>query len=685
MYLRDQVGGQNSITIADLTDAELQCRSVGPRFLMGTTMKNILLASVSAVAILSTSFANAQTTDDSGATELPPLLVTAGRSPVDQEKSGHAFSVITGEQLEQNQTRYVADALRQVPGIHVNRTGSFGGLTQLRVRGAEGNHVLVLIDGVEVSAVGQGEFDFGGMQVTAIDRIEVLRGPQSAFWGSNATAGVVNIITKRGSRDGWQVEGLSEAGTDGTFLGGVSVYGGQDNFDAAFSINYRQIDGFNISDFGDERDGAEGVTLTGRVNVDVTENLAIDFSGRVVDRLDESDSQDFAFPNTPTQGLVLDTDDEREVQEFSGTLGATWTSLDGAWTHVARLGGNTDKTEMFTDGLISSGSKGDRLKGTLQSTYAFERPEFANALHSVTVGYEWERERFQQLEPVSDPSQLDTQERETNSFVAEYRGEFADQLYLNAAVRHDLNDAFEDSTTYSLAGAWAIPNTNTRLHASVGTGVTNPTFFEQFGFVPGRFDGNPGLVAEESFGWDIGIEQRFLGGDLIVGVTYFNQDLTNEIATDFSGLLPSPINQTGESERQGIEVSATAQLWDGFSATATYTYTDATDPDGEIEVRRPEQSASLNAAYTFFDDRARIFGEVIYNGEMDDLEFINATPETRVTLEDYVLVNVGGSYKFNDNFEAYGRVENLFDENFEEVFGFNTQGRTAFVGLKAKF
>ena len=648
-------------------------------------MNRFLFASVSIAAILSSSLSNAQSVDDSRATALPELLVTAGLTPVEQEKTGRAFTVITGEQLEQNQTRYVADALRQVPGFHVNRTGSFGGLTQLRVRGAEGNHVLVLVDGVEVSSVGQGEFDFGGMQVTDIDRIEILRGPQSAFWGSNATAGVVNIITKRGPRDGWEVDSLSEAGTDGTFLGGVSARGGRDNFDAAFSFNYRRTDGFNISDFGDEEDGADGITVTGRVNIDVTENLVIDFAGRIVDRTDESDAQDFAFPATPTQGLVLDTDDKREVQEFSGALGATWTSLDGAWTHAARLSGNSDETKRFTDGQASSGNKGDRLKGTLRSTYAFETPELAKALHSITAGYEWEREQFRQLEPVGDPSQLDTQERTSNSFVAEYRGEFADQFYVNAAVRHDFNDAFQDSTTYSLAGAWAIPNMDTRLHASVGTGVTNPSFFEQFGFVPARFAGNPDLVAEESFGWDIGIEQRFFDGDLIVDVTYFNQDLTNEIATDFSGALPTPINQTGESERQGVEISATALLGYGFSATATYTYTDATDPDGRIEVRRPKHAASLNAAYTFFDDRARIFGEMIYNGKMDDLEFINATPETRVELEDYVLVNVGGSFKFNDNFQAYGRIENLLDKDYEEVFGFNTQGRTAFVGLKATF
>jgi len=653
---------------------------------MGNNMKNIITTSVTAIVFLTTSNAIAQTADESGATELPPLLVTEGRSPIEQEKSGRAYTVISGEQLQKNQTRYVADALRQVPGFHVSRTANSGGFTQLRVRGAEGNHVLVLIDGVEVSSVGQGEFDFGGLLVTDIDRIEVLRGPQSAFYGSNATAGVVNIITKRGMRDGWMLETRSEVGGGGSTLGGVSLRGGQDGFDAAFSVNFRQTNGFNISDFGSEKDGDDNLTLTARINADINENLAIDFSGRFVDHTNESDNQDFAFPATPTQGLVIDTDNKTATKEFSGALGVTWRSLDDTWTHIARLAGNSDKVERFDTGSMTGGNRGDRLKGVFQSTYAFDTPLFADAKHKVTLGYEWERERFRALEPVFDPSQLVTQERLTHSLVAEYRGEFVNQFYLNAAIRQDYNDLFEDASTYSISGAWAIPDTDSRLHGSVGTGITNPTFFEQFGFIPATFVGNSNLIPEESFGWDIGFEQQFLGGRLVADFTYFNQNLTNEIQTQFlPNFTSTPVNLAGESERQGVEISVTANLFEGFTATASYTYTDATEPNGAAEVRRPKHSAALNAAYTFYDERARIFGEVIYNGEMQDSEFINITPQTRVTLDDYLLVNIGGSFKITDSIEAYTRVENLFDEDYEEVFGYNTQGRVVFAGLKARF
>lgn len=651
----------------------------------------ILLAG--AVALAMSQGANAQEADkpQEGTVPLAPVLVTDGLTPVEQEKSGRAFTVITGEQLEKNQVRYVADALRQVPGFAVSRSGSFGGLTQVRVRGSEANHLLVLVDGVEVSETSSGEFDFGSLLVEDIDRIEVLRGPQSTFWGSNATAGVVNIISKRGERNGFRVNARSEAGTDGTFLGGVSLSGGGENYDVALSGAFRRTDGFNISDFGNEKDGDRNTTLNGKVTVDLSENFTVDGTLRYVDRKSDVDPQDFSsggppdFAPGPFYGLVVDGDDWTTTQELFGSIGATYVALDGALTQKARFTGSDVYRENFSDGQLSS-NDGDRLNGTYQASYQFDTPGFLAAHHQITGGYEWERETFA-------PSHLDeTFRRESHSLVAEYRGEFLDQLYLNAGARRDFNDKFGDATTYSLSGAWKIPNSETRLHSSVGTGVTNPTFFEQLGFIPSTFQGNPDLVPEKSFGWDIGIEQGFFDRRLVLDLTYFNQDLTNEIATVFGGppdFLSRPINRNGKSKRQGVEMSATVNLFDGFTATATYTYTDATEQTIAggprlKEVRRPEHSGSINAAYVFYEDRARIFGEAVFNGEMEDVAFVPSLPP-RVTLDAYTVVNIGGSFKFNETLEGFARVENLFDERYEEVFGYNTQGRTAFVGLKGSF
>lgn len=621
----------------------------------------------------SAAFAQQVSEPEDEVTQLPNILVTAGRTPVEQEKTGRAYTVITGEQLERSQTRYVADALRHVPGFHISRTGSFGGLTQLRVRGSEGNHVLVLIDGVEVSEPVQGEFDFGGLQVADIDRIEILRGPQSAFWGSDALAGVVNIITKRGPRNGYEAGYQLEAGGDSTKLLSGYLRGGAENFDASVSASRRVTDGFNISDFGGEEDGDENLTLNGRFNWDVAPGLSLDGTLRFVDRLSDTDDQPFLSP-------VLDTDNETATEELFGSLGFTWDSPDGAWTHRGRAMATDITRENFTVGARTSGNEGERYKAFYQITHRLD--DYAGNRHSLTGGYEWERETFRALPPVFDPSQLDTQSRDLHSLVGEYRGEFFDQFYFNAGVRQDYNDRFEDAFTYSVAAAWAIPGTGTRLHGSVGTGVKNPTFYEQYGFIPATYQGNPNLTPEYSFGWDLGIEQQFLGGDLVIDVTYFNQDLEDEIATNFAVVPATPFNQVGSSEREGVEVALSAILFAGLSLSGTYTYLEATNPDGTVEVRRPRHSGSARLDYVWHDGLATAFIEAVFNGEMADTDFSTFTP---VTLDDYSVVNFGGSFRLSENAEVYARLENAFDEIYEEVSGYNTQGRTAFVGLRGRF
>ncbi|MBN9222870.1 MAG: TonB-dependent receptor [Mesorhizobium sp.] len=642
-----------------------------------------------ALALALTGIADAQEqTEQDKARTLDRILVTDGRTPIEQEKSGRAFTVITGEQLEKNQVRYVADALRQVPGFAVSRTGSFGGFTQVRVRGAEANHLLVMIDGVEVSETSSGEFDFGSLLVDDIDRIEILRGPQSAFWGSNATAGVVNIITRRGGRDGFKVDARTEGGTDGTFLGGVSLRGGGQNYDVALSAAFRRTDGFNIAANGNEKDGDRNTTLNGKFTVDLSPDLTVDATLRYVNRRSDTDPQDFRW-GSGTYGQVVDGPDWTATREFFGSVGASYVSMDGALTQKARFTGSDTHRDSFSSLATSDPNTwddGNRYKGSYQASYQFDTPTMLDAHHQLTAGYDWQRETFA-------PSHLtQTFSRQSNSFVGEYRGEFLQQFYVNAGLRRDLNDRFEDATTWSLSGAWKVPDTATRLHASVGTGITNPTFYEQFGYYPGSFVGNPNLKPEESTGFDIGVEQGFFNGGLVVDVTYFNQDLTNEIYTKFGPgplYLSTPDNLGGTSKRQGIELSATVDLFNGFSATATYTYTDSTEQKQaggprEVEVRRPKHSGSLNAAYLFDEDRARVFGEVVFNGRMLDNSFSMAGT-TSVTLGAYTVVNVGGSYRINERLEAYGRIENLFDQQYQEVFGYNTQGRTAFIGLKGSY
>ncbi len=614
-----------------------------------------------------------------------PIIVSASHTPLEGRKIGRAHTVITAEQLEKSQTRYLVDALRQVPGISVSRTGSFGGLTQVRLRGSEGNHVLVLIDGIEVSEPSQGEFDFGSLQAANVERIEIIRGPQSALWGSNATAGVINIITKKGERNAFQVNAQSELGTDRTALANIGVRGGGNKYDYALSGAFRRTDGFNISSFGNEKDGDKNLTLNGKGTIDLGRNLQLDVTARHVRRESESDDQDFAFPATPTQGLVIDTNSYTKTREYFGGLGLTSFSFDDQFIQKLQLEGTSVLRKGETDSGVS-GNEGTRFHAGYQGTFELETPSFLNALHSLTGALEYERETFTNNYP-SSPAQFPTQSRNLYGAAFEYRGEFSEKLFLSAAVRYDINDNFENSLTYSLSSSYVFPQFNSRLHASIGTGITNPTFYEQFGFNPGTFIGNANLKPEENFGWDIGVEQKFLSDNLVIDLTYFREHLEDEIQSQYdAGLgVSSPVNLDGTSKRQGVELSVNAQLFDNITLNGAYTYLSSKEPNGVEEVRRPRHSASLGVRYTFDEGRASLFSNAVYNGAMEDLEYVNSTPQTRVTLDDYVLVSVGADYQINETVQLYGRVENLLNSKYQEVYSFNSQGLTAFIGLRADF
>ena len=221
----------------------------------------------------------------------------------------------------------------------------------------------------------------------------------------------------------------------------------------------------------------------------------------------------------------------------------------------------------------------------------------------------------------------------------------------------------------------------TRLHASYGKAVTNPTFFEQFGFVPGTFSGNPSLRPEMSKGWDVGIEQALLDATLILDMTYFEARLTDEIQP----LFPSVVNTEGRSERSGLELSAHWQPSVQTALTANYTYTDADEPGGE-EVRRPAHMASLSVAHGFLGGRLQVTGSAAYNGKMLDIDFrdffSNGFVSERTELGSYTLVNAGASFAVTDMLEVYVRVENLLDEDYVESISYATPGRAAFAGLR---
>ena len=612
---------------------------------------------------------------------LDEVVVSAGLVPVDEEKVGRAYTVVTGKQLEQSQTKYVADALRSVPGVTVNRTGSYGGKTSIMIRGAKGGHVLVLVDGVEISATSDGSYDFGGFQVADIDRIEVLRGPQSSLYGSDAMAGVIQIVTKKGRRDADSVHGQLETGTDGTALVNLGISGGREKFDYAFSGAFRRTNGFNVSDEGSEDDGDRNVTLNGKVNLDLTENLKFGASARYVDRDSDTDDQDW--------GTALATDTANsyiKTKEFSGRADLIWSLFDGQFVQKV-TGAYTSNEKRGVADSDQYGDDGDRAKLSYQGTVFFDTADFANAKHSLTGAVDWEHETYKNPFGTS-PLLCEEKERDMFGFVAEYKGEFWDHLFLSSAIRLDQNDDFEDSLTYSTSAAYEISRTSSRLHASFGTGSKNPSFNQQFGSST-MYLGNPNLKAETSIGWDVGISQALFNDRFSVDLTYFNQRFEDQIASRGS----TYVNLDGTTQSHGLEVSVDVEITDNLHLNASYTLLDQDDNDanGSFLSRRPKHSGSINVTQSLLDGKAHVFVDAIINGERTDTSVwtldkgTGKWSATKVSLADYALVNVGADYQINDHAQIYGRVENLLDADYQEVYGYNTAGITGYVGLKADF
>ncbi len=649
-------------------------------------MRKLTLAA--AAACLGAGAAQAQEWTDAPL-QLDPIIVSGGLTPVPAQEFGRAVSVITADDLARSQTQYVADALRALPGVAVSRTGGVGGQTQVRIRGAEGNHTVVLIDGVEASAPENGEFDFGGLLTADIARIEVLRGPQSAVYGSNAIGGVISITTKEAETEGMSYDASAEAGTDGTVGGLLAARLLTDRANLSLSVAARDVGGYDISGTdGGEDDGDDNVTVNARGSFQATDALTLGGTLRYVDRT--SDYDGFFFGAATPDELVYDADMEHLRSEFFGSAFATLDAFGGRMSNELRFNYSDMDDKNRTDGADTSNTTSGRTALRYLGTVAIDAETIAAANHTLSFGIERIEESFENNDAslVFDPSQMDKQSRELTSVIGEYRGVFFSDLSVQANVRYDHNDDFDDVTTWSLAASYVMPNETTRLHASAGTGSQNPTLFEQFGFIPGQWVGNPDLKPESSRGWDLGVEQTFLEGRAVIDITWFQDRLTDEISSTFDPVTfeSTPYNEDGTSDRQGVEFAGTWAATSALSLGLNYTWLDATDPDGAQEVRRPGQEIALLVDYAVPNGRTNLNLEVRRVIDNVDLDFTAPSfGAERVDLDDYTLVNVAAEHQLTDSVTLTGRIENLFDADYEELDGYATPGITAFIGLRSVF
>ncbi|MEQ1613567.1 MAG: TonB-dependent receptor, partial [Hyphomicrobiaceae bacterium] len=521
----------------------------------------------------------------------------AGGIPI--ENVGTAVSVVTAADLKNSGARTAVDALRNLPGVTVNRTGGFGGLTQLRIRGAEASHTLVLIDGIEANSGADGEFDFSDLSAEDIERVEILRGAQSGLYGSKAIGGVVNIITK-GGRGPLTMQGSVEGGSFGTRDLTARVSGGNDKGYVAIGVHRRYTDGFNIAPNRDpanpsfrDNDNSSMTSFSLKAGGQINRDASFDV---VLKNIARNGGRDGYGGQIGLLATAIDDPSRFSTNIWLVGINARWDMLDGALSHVLRA--NHNSTRRIDDDRgpfpFTSDNTSEVNKIGYLATYRFTLPMMTAAKHSISGLIEKQVETFQ---PRSDFTTGDDFSRSQIGKVIEYRGELADRLFVTGSVRRDANEAFQDFTTWRATATLKLPEIGLRPHASVGTGVKYPTFYEQYGFIPGFFLPNPNLKPETSFGWDAGVEFTVIPKQATVDITYFDTNLENKIVS--LGFPYSLTNTAGEAIRKGIETAGRYKVSPALSFGLSYTYLIAQESSGLAETRRPRHGGKVDVNYGF--------------------------------------------------------------------------------------
>jgi vitamin B12 transporter len=626
-------------------------------------------------------------------TRLRELVVTATRLPTSPDAVVSSVTTLSGEDLRARGIRYVQDALREVPAAAVVQGGSYGGVSSLFLRGGESDYVKVLVDGVPVNQSG-GAYNWANLTTDNVDRIEILRGPASVIYGSDAVSGVVQIFTRRG-QEGFGAEATVEAGTFGTLNGSAGVLGGTDRLTYSAEAGRISTDGtypFN-NDYGNT---VLSGSLQGRPGTRSDASLSARFS----------DSR-YHFP-TDFAGVPVDSNQSNAEQAL--TLAAD----------VGRRLGSRYELRLTAGGSRSDGEFDDRSDSpadTIGFGFASHRESRSNRgnldlrlngtvspVLTLTAGAQVELETERQSGQttsnfggiVTSPDTPFDRDRTTVGYYAQGVVDLASSLAINLNARVDDNSAFGTFFTYRAGAAYRFPS-QTRLRASVGRGFKAPTFCEQFCSAP-FVVGDSTLRPERSTSWEAGVEQDVAGGNASVWATYFDQRFRDMIVYD-GGVAPgSPTYRNGAAARaNGIEAGLSASLGRTVKASASYTYlqTEATDDGGlpspsfasdERLIRRPEHSAQLAVRAGLFD-RASLGGSVMYLGSRDDVDF-NQFPSERVELPDFVLVDVAAEVEIlrplngRPGISGVLRIENLFNEDYDQVVGFPGRTRGVFGGAK---
>jgi vitamin B12 transporter len=603
-----------------------------------------------------------RSTDQEATAESEPIVVSATRFDIPLDQSPASVSVITSEDLDQKQVERVVDALREVPGLSVVQTGTAGQLTSVFTRGLRSEHTQVLLDGIPINQGLQGAFNFADLTTDDIDRIEIVRGPQSTLYGPRALAGVIQIFTKQGSGPPG-VTASAEGGSYDTFRERAQSDGKIENFD--YSIGASRLDTDNARPNNQYRNSAVIVNVGWSPNEQLRIGNLFTYS-----------LSDIGLPNTIF--------DPRPIDNFLTERWLIGPHIDwkatGWWEH--KLIFSYDHERQLND------PNQDGFLGATRALFERTQVDYQNDLRPVpwvtlTSGFFYSRVNAGQERPFvlqifgPQPTFVSDHTEETAGFLQATVAPI-DNLIFVAGGRFDHFNQFGDVWTYRFAGSYKLDKTDTTLHASVATGFSPPSSQDKI------FGNNFGLKPERDLGWDIGVEQRFWNGRVAVGATYFHNDLSNLIG--FNKLFET-LN-LGAARTQGLEAELRAQPIVDLIFTASYTYLDAEKTSsadinqlqGARLPRRPRNEVYVSASYLWWK-KLRTIAEAKFVNAREELNFGGPNFD----IEDYSFVNIAAEYEINSHMSIFARIDNLTNEHYAEVFGFPALGRAAYGGMKVRF
>ena len=598
--------------------------------------------------------------------ELDDIVISGGNSPIKSTDLATSNSVITSEEIEKQGDVNVQSLLRQIPGLSVSAAGS--SFSEIRIRGGEANHTLVLIDGVPATG-GDGHYIFSGLSATDIERIEVMRGPQTIFFGPSASSGVINIISKTPEKNGGAFFG-SVGSTRG---GGISQNIDLGNFATNVTILREDYEGYDQSYSNGDKDGFDRETLQIKTTASTDSGMAMTLKLR--DASEKYDTDDYKGSTTDTQkygyrsptshlDYVVDTNDNGKRDETQASIELKRNSDSGRVKHNLLLA-HTEYSNSLNN-IKSADNDQQLIRYHFQ--HSLDDKPISDAKKSVSVIAEHH----------IDKNQLNkAQKRLGNALAFEYRQKFYNHSTLQLGGRVENGNRYKAAQTWKIGYVLPLVQNSTSLLFDAGTAVVNPTYGEIYGTA--WTNGNLNLRPEKNMSVSVALKQNFRNQDFLKA-TLFHDKLNNEIRADAAPY--TPYNETGESKRKGIELEGQFYPQPQIKISGNYTYLVAKEPNGTVEARRPRHMLNSRIEYEFLESHGHIAlsaTRVVKNYDSYPGVW------TSRKLPDYTKFDLSSSFKITEELSITGQISNLFDTDFSDNWGWRGSGRSFYLTANAKW